>query len=261
MRNQGDGIADWVRRALGPAADGWPEHPTTIVAYEIESKQRVAFGTVGSPDIDIATAVAASAAVPMVFSPVTIHGKRYVDGGIASGTNADLVLGHQEPLDLLIVIAPLLAARHRDHARFHEEVLGRIGESTLTAELDSIHNAWPETELLVLRPEEEVLDEARPNLLSPAAALPVFLRTLQSMSTILALLLAVAGCDSNGAGDDDCDDEIQSARVMYGTPDTESTMEIPGQTTQTFTWVEAGVIQAFGWGDNVDGCIVATTTF
>jgi len=180
-----DGIADWVRRALGPAADGWPEHPTTIVAYEIESKQRVAFGTVGSPDIDLATAVAASAAVPMVFSPVTIHGKRYVDGGIASGTNADLVLGHHEPLDLLIVIAPLLAARHRDHARFHEEVLDRIGASTLTAELDTIHNAWPETELLVLRPEEEVLDQARPNLLSPAAALPVFLRTLQSMSTIL----------------------------------------------------------------------------
>lgn len=180
-----DGIADWVRRALGPAADGWPEDPTTIVAYEIESKQRVAFGTVGSPDIDIATAVAASAAVPMVFNPVTIHGKRYVDGGIASGTNADLVLGHREPLDLLIVIAPMAATRHRDHARFYEGVLDRFGGSALTTELDIIHGAWPETELVVLRPDEEVLDEARPNPLSPAAALPVFLNTLKSMRTIL----------------------------------------------------------------------------
>ena len=180
-----DGIADWVRRALGPAADGWPEKPTTVVAYEIESKQRVAFGTVGSPDVDIATAVAASAAVPMVFNPVTIHGKRYVDGGIASGTNADLVLGHSEPLDLLIVIAPMAATRHRDHARFYEGVMDRVGGSALTAELDTIHAAWPETELVVLRPDEEVLDEARPNPLSPAAALPVFLRTLKSMRTIL----------------------------------------------------------------------------
>lgn len=180
-----DGIADWVRRALGPAADGWPEDPTTIVAYEIESKQRVAFGTVGSPDIDIATAVAASAAVPMVFNPVTIRGKRYVDGGIASGTNADLVLGHREPLDLLIVIAPMAATRHRDHARFYEGVLDRFGGSALTTELDIIHGAWPETELVVLRPDEEVLDEARPNPLSPAAALPVFLKTLKSMRTIL----------------------------------------------------------------------------
>ena len=180
-----DGIANWVRRALGPAADGWPESPTTIVAYEIESKQRIAFGTVGSPDIDIATAVAASSAVPMVFNPVTIHGKQYVDGGMASGTNADLVLGHREPLDLLIVIAPMAATRHRDHARFYEGVLDRVGGSALTAELDIIHRAWPETELVVLRPDEEVLDEARPNPLSPAAALPVFLRTLRSMRTIL----------------------------------------------------------------------------
>ncbi len=180
-----DGIAEWVRRALGPAADAWPDNPTTVVAYEIETRRRVAFGTVGSPDTDLATAVAASAAVPMVFNPVTINGKRYVDGGVASGTSADLVLGHSEPLDLVIVSAPMAATRHRDNARFYEGIFDRFGGSTLTAELEAIHDVWPNTDLVVLRPDEDVLAEARPNPLSPAAALPVFLRTLKSMRTTL----------------------------------------------------------------------------
>ncbi len=181
-----DGIAEWIQRALGPAAAGWPITPTTIVAYEVESRRRVAFGTETSPDTDIATAVAASAAVPMIFNPVEIHGRRYVDGGMASGTNADLVLGLAEPLDLVIVLAPMAAADRRDDARFYEAILDRVGGVALTAELDAIRSEWPTTEIVVLRPDREILDETRPNPLSPAAALPAFLRTLRSMRTILA---------------------------------------------------------------------------
>jgi len=121
----------------------------------------------------------------MVFNPVTIHGKRYVDGGVASGTSADLVLGHSEPLDLVIVSAPMAATRHRDDARFYEGIFDRFGGSTLDAELDAIRSAWPDTDLVVLRPDEDVLEEARPNPLNPAAALPVFLQTLKSMRVTL----------------------------------------------------------------------------
>jgi NTE family protein len=180
-----EGISEWVHRALGPAAFGWPSRPTTIVAYEIESRRRVAFGTEGSPDTDIATAVAASAAVPMMFDPVEINGRRYVDGGIASGTNADLVLGMTEPLDLVIVIAPMAAADRRDDARFYEGLFDRYGGVTLTAELDAIHTAWPDTDIVVIRPDRAVLAETRPNPLSAASALPAFLQTLRSMRGIL----------------------------------------------------------------------------
>jgi len=180
-----DGIAEWVHRALGPAGTGWPTRPTTIVAYEIESHRRVAFGTEGSPDTDIATAVAASAAVPMVFDPVEIHGRRYVDGGIASGTNADLVLGIEDPLDLVIVVAPMAAADRREDARFYEGVVDRFGGVALTAELDSVRAAWPDADIVTIRPDRSVLDVTRPNPLSPASALPAFLRTLRSMRGIL----------------------------------------------------------------------------
>jgi NTE family protein len=181
-----DGITEWVERALGPAADGWPSQPTTIVAYEMESRRRVAFGTEDSPDTTISRAVAASAAVPMLFDPVEINGRRYVDGGVASGTNADLVLGLDEPLDLVIVIAPMAAADRRDDARFYEGVFDRFGGLSLTAELDAIRAAWPNTDIVTIRPDRAVLEATRPNPLSPEAALPAFLRTLESMSGILA---------------------------------------------------------------------------
>lgn len=181
-----DGIVEWMHRALGPDAHCWPSTPTTIVAYEIEGARRVAFGTEDSPDTDIATAVAASAAVPMLFDPVEIQGRRYVDGGVASGTNADLVLGLDEPLDLVVVVAPMAATDRREDARFYEGVFDHFGSAALDTELDQIREAWPDTEIVVIRPDGEVLAETRQNPLSPGAAIPAFLETLRSMRTILA---------------------------------------------------------------------------
>lgn len=43
-------------------------------------------------------AVASSCAVPGVFPPITIDGRRYIDGGMRSVTNADLAAGHARVL-------------------------------------------------------------------------------------------------------------------------------------------------------------------
>jgi hypothetical protein len=117
---------------------------------------------------------------------VLIEGRHYVDGGVGSGTNADLVLGAAEPLDLVIVAAPMASVEQRPDARFYEGIVDRLGGSALTAELDAIHAAWPEADIVVLRPDLSVLAETRPNPLDPAAALPAFLRTLRAMRRTLA---------------------------------------------------------------------------
>jgi len=181
-----DGLADWLQGMLGDDATSWPDRPTTIAAYEIESRSRVAFGTEGSPDTDIVSAVAASSAVPLVFEPVMIHGRRYVDGGVLSGTNADLVLGSSDPLDLVLVIAPMAAVVARPEARFYEGIIDRLGSNALASELERVTTAWPDAEVLVLRPDRSILAETRPNPLSTTAALPAFLRTLRVMRSTLA---------------------------------------------------------------------------
>lgn len=181
-----EGIVEWIREHIGDDADGWPEEPTLIVAYEVEGRRRVAFGTEEAPECGIGTAAAASSAVPMIFDPVPIDGRRYVDGGIASGTSADLLLASDEPLDLIVVIAPMASVETRQGARFYEGILDRLGGTALSAELDAIHEAWPDTDVVVLRPDRDVLEEARPNPMSTAAAVPAFLRTLRSMRDELA---------------------------------------------------------------------------
>jgi NTE family protein len=181
-----DGLEDWVRDAIGSLANSWPTKPTALVAYDVERRQRVPFGTEVAPTTSLSSAVAASSAVPFVYEPVQIKGRWYADGGLASGTSADLLLAHPDPLDLVLVVAPLAATEPRSGGRFYEDVFDKVGRAALAAELGMIRDQWPDTEVLVLRPDEAILDIARPNPMSVGAAIPTFLETLRSMRHELA---------------------------------------------------------------------------
>jgi NTE family protein len=79
----------------------WPERALTITAVDAETGEFSPFDrTSGVP---LLHAVAASCAVPGVYPPVTIGGRRYVDGGMRSAANADLAQGY----DRVVVLAPI----------------------------------------------------------------------------------------------------------------------------------------------------------
>jgi NTE family protein len=97
-----DSLKDVVRRVV---PSGWVEHPNTwIVACDYSTGRRVPFGRAGSPDADLADAVAASCAIPGFYRPVAIAGRRYVDGGMYSASNLDLLA--DKDLDLVICLNP-----------------------------------------------------------------------------------------------------------------------------------------------------------
>jgi NTE family protein len=74
-----------------PAHD-WPDRLLRITAVDTESGEtRIFDHRLG---IDLIDAVAASCAVPGVWPPVTIEGRRYMDGGVRSSDNADLARGY-----------------------------------------------------------------------------------------------------------------------------------------------------------------------
>lgn len=181
-----DGLAGWVREECGDLADSWPDRPTLITAFDVERKRRVALGSETAPDVSLADAVAASAAIPLVFQPRLLEGRPYVDGGVVSGTHADLVLASPHPLDLVIVIAPMAAEEDREGALFYERLFDRVGRRSLEEELQTIESRWPETDVVVLRPSPAVLSVMRPNPLDPNAAVPTFMRTLMAMRRRLA---------------------------------------------------------------------------
>src|SRR6266487_4313614 len=97
----------------------------------------------------LALAVAASCAVPMVWSPVTIDGRRYMDGGTRSPTNADLAAGH----DTVLVVAPI----------------ANPGMGPLMPGLGSeLAALGPGSRVEVITPDDAALAAIGPNVLDPA---------------------------------------------------------------------------------------------
>ncbi|MCW2543054.1 MAG: Patatin [Frankiales bacterium] len=87
--------------------DTWPDRDLRICAVRTRDARRVVFGTEGAPECDVGTAVAASCAIPGYFTPVEIGGQVFVDGGVHSPTNADVVR-HDQP-EHVIVLSPMSA--------------------------------------------------------------------------------------------------------------------------------------------------------
>ena len=81
-----DGLGERID-ALGARFDG----RLRIVAVDRARGRRVVFGEPASPDASVGQAVEASCAVPGIFRPITIGARTYVDGGVWSPTNLDLV--------------------------------------------------------------------------------------------------------------------------------------------------------------------------
>jgi NTE family protein len=82
---------------------GWPDDiELKVTAVDAETGKFVVFDrSSGVPLID---AVVASCAVPGVWPPAEVAGRRYIDGGMRSAVNADLVSGAER----VIIIAPII---------------------------------------------------------------------------------------------------------------------------------------------------------
>lgn len=100
--------------------------------------------------VRLADAVAASCAVPGVWPPATVGGRRYIDGGIASPTNASLARGCSE----VLVIAPMV---DRTVGPGLEAELAELGQTARSA---------------VIVPDERSQEAFGTNPLDPATRIP-----------------------------------------------------------------------------------------
>jgi NTE family protein len=94
-----------IERRL-PSAE-WPERRLLIASVDALTGELRIFDR--SSGVPLPDAVAASCAVPLVWPPITIDGRRYIDGGVRSATNADLAAG----CDRVVVLAPITYALRR----------------------------------------------------------------------------------------------------------------------------------------------------
>ncbi|MFC3078510.1 patatin-like phospholipase family protein [Phenylobacterium terrae] len=100
--------------------DAWPERGFACTAVDAESGEfRLWTGEAG---VGVTRAVASSCSVPGVYPPVTIEGRRYIDGGMRSGTNADLAKGYDKVLIVALRIGGTGPAAERAAQRLASEV-------------------------------------------------------------------------------------------------------------------------------------------
>jgi predicted acylesterase/phospholipase RssA len=77
-----------------------------LAATDLDTCERIVLGAEGWDDVPISRAVAASAALPMVYKPVEVKGRELVDGGIVSTTNIDIAV--EAGAEFIVVVNPLV---------------------------------------------------------------------------------------------------------------------------------------------------------
>ncbi len=123
----------------------WPERRLLITAIDAATGEFVVFDK--NAGVPLVAAVGASCAVPMVWPPVTIGDRRFIDGGIRSSANADLATG----ADRIVVIAPLTQ-----------------GGGATPKVADQVAALSSGATVVLITPDAEALSEIGRNVLDPA---------------------------------------------------------------------------------------------
>ena len=144
----------------------WPEHPNLwVVGCDYATGRRTAFGRADAPPAHIRDAVAASCAIPAFYHPPKIAGRRYVDGGICSVSNADLLSGRG--LDAVVVLNPMSSRARAAGGGPINKVAGAMRGAAgrrLGHEVRKLREEG--TEVLVLQPTADDLKVMGANLMA-----------------------------------------------------------------------------------------------
>ncbi|MFE4600205.1 patatin-like phospholipase family protein [Kitasatospora indigofera] len=88
-------------RAALIGADAWPERRLLVTAVDAATGEPVVWDR--DSGVPLVHAVAASSAFPGAAPPVAVDGRRYMDGALRAGSNADLAAGART----LVVVEPM----------------------------------------------------------------------------------------------------------------------------------------------------------
>jgi NTE family protein len=162
----------------------WVEHRAVwLVAVDLGSAHRVAFGRPGAPVVPLRHALHASWAIPGWYRPMRAHGHRYADGGMRSPASVDLVA--PLALDEVVLVAPMVSNVHtHPHGvgrRLESMALRREMSRTVDREVAGL--AADGTHVLRVHPGADDLAEMGANFMDPRrrlAALDIALHTVPS---------------------------------------------------------------------------------
>ena len=100
-----------------------------LVATDLDTSDAVEFGAAGHDRVPISRAVQASAALPVLYPPVRIGGRDYVDGALRKTLHASVAL--REGARLVFCINPIVPFDAREAARKGHPRQGKLADAGL----------------------------------------------------------------------------------------------------------------------------------
>jgi predicted acylesterase/phospholipase RssA len=79
-----------------------------VVANDLDRGARAVFGAGELADVPIPRAICAASAIPLLFAPVRVEGRDYIDGGMGDVAHADLAA---EGCQVVLIINPMVPVR------------------------------------------------------------------------------------------------------------------------------------------------------
>ena len=171
----GSGINDYVAEVL---TDGGRTNDFRVIdpelyltATDLDTCERIVFGTEEWRDVPISKAVECSTALPIIYKPVELKGRQLVDGGILSTTNVDIAV--EAGAKFIVVVNPLVpyindfektiptmfgskVRRVSDMGMpaIGNQVFRLIAHARLHQSVDQWQERYPGVDILLLEPEE-----------------------------------------------------------------------------------------------------------
>ncbi|MCI0520022.1 MAG: patatin-like phospholipase family protein, partial [Chloroflexi bacterium] len=173
-----------------------------VIATDLADGGRVVFGRDRSPETTISMAVAASSAIPLVYKPVLIEGREYVDGGLRGNASLDLAI--ERGAELIICINPLApvgraeqtgankrAARSR---RLGDDGIQAIANQTLRItshaglhyHIKQLRRAHPHVDIILIEPDSRGRIALSDNMMRYSARLTAARHGFESVTLNLA---------------------------------------------------------------------------
>jgi NTE family protein len=157
-------LKDTVRR-VNPGG-GWAPHPHFWpMAVDYGNGRLVAFGREGSPVAELPDAVAASCAIPGFYRAVEIGGRSYIDGGVHSTSNLDVLC--YEPVDVIVALNPMSSLHVSSPRTVGERLAIRMRQTAgrrLGSEAKQLRAAGKD--VILIQPTVHDLDVMGGNLMS-----------------------------------------------------------------------------------------------
>jgi predicted acylesterase/phospholipase RssA len=172
-----------------------------IIATDLDNGQRAVFGP-GHLDVPISLAVAASSALPIVYKPVKIGEREYIDGGFRGTASIDLAI--ERGAKLIVCINPLVPYDNSNPEPTHDfrpynEHLSNKGIQSITNQtlrifshaglhyhVKHLRRAHPQVDIILIEPQQNDVQMFFNNIMRYSARLMIAHHGFESVTYDLA---------------------------------------------------------------------------